>query len=199
MNISKNAYVSLFYELHTDSHEGPLVEKCDASSPLGFVFGAGRMLPAFENAIEGLEPGAKFSFSLSPEDAYGPRREEALVDIPKNVFVGPDGSLREDLLQLGARVPMMDSDGRRMIGIVLEVTEDNVHMDFNHPLAGDTLCFTGEIVEVRDATVDELLGQQHGCGGGCGGGCNSGGCCGGDGCGEDEEGGSCGCGGCGCH
>lgn len=195
MNIQKNAYVALTYELHTDGHDGPLVEKCDASRPLGFVFGAGRMLPAFEAALEGMEAGQTFEFSLSPDDAYGRREPDAIVDIPKSVFVGPDGQLREDLMQLGARVPMSDSEGRRMIGIVIEVSDQAVKMDFNHPMADETLFFRGEVIEVRDATVDELLGSQsHGCGGcdggSCGGGCGS--------CDSDDEGEG-GCGGCGCH
>lgn len=208
MNISKNAFVSLHYELHSDSQEGPLVEKCDATRPLNFVFGAGRMLPAFEAAIEGLTPGATFAFSLAPEDAYGERIPEAVVDVPKNIFVTPDGRLREEFLQLGARVPMLNDEGQHIVGTVLSVTDDAVTLDFNHPLAGDTLYFSGSVIEVREATVDELLDQHHGCGGCGGGGCHGGSC--GGGCHDDGEGcgGSCGgdgecgggCGGdCSCH
>lgn len=226
MNISKNAFVTLTYELHTDSHDGPLVEKCDSSRPLKFVFGAGRMLPAFESAIEGLTAGSDFSFSLAADDAYGPRIDEAVVDVPKNIFVAPDGRLREEFLKLGARVPMLNDEGQHIIGTVLSVDDDSVTLDFNHPLAGETLFFTGKVDEVREATVDELLDQPHGCGGGCGGGCHGGSCgggchddnggCGGDDCNcggncggsdcncgdndfeDDDDTTSCGCG-CGCH
>ena len=90
---------------------------------------------------------------------------------------------------------MSDSEGRRMIGIVIEVSDQAVKMDFNHPMADETLFFRGEVIEVRDATVDELLGSQsHGCGG-CGGGSCGGGC---GSCDSDDEGEG-GCGGCGCH
>ncbi len=203
MNIAKNTFVSLTYELHTDGHDGPMVEQCDVTRPLGFVFGAGRMLPAFENGIENLSVGDSFKFELTPDEAYGPRFPEAIVDVPKNVFVGPDGRLREELLQLGSRVPMLDDEGRRVIGIVLSVTDDAVKLDFNNPLAGETLFFSGKIIEVRDATVDELLDNGHhgcggGCHGGCGGGCHSegdGGC--GGGCHGDGGEGGCGCGSCG--
>lgn len=201
MNISKNAFVSLIYELHTDGHDGPMVEKCDESRPLKFVFGAGRMLPAFESALENMTVGDTFAFSLSPDDAYGPKRPEALVDVPKNIFVGPDGRLREEFLSLGTRVPMVNEDGQHIIGTVLGVSDDSVKLDFNHPLAGETLFFSGSILEVREATVDELLDQGHHCGGGChgdggcGGGCHGDGGCGG---GCHEDGGECGCdGGCG--
>ncbi len=216
MNISKNTFVSLTYELHTDSHDGPTVEKCDAEKPLSFVFGAGRMLPAFEKGIENLRAGDSFCLSLTPDEAYGPRFPEAVVDVPKNIFVTPDGHLREELLQLGARVPMLNDEGRHIIGTVLSVGDDVVKLDFNHPLAGESLFFSGSVLEVRDATVDELLGQSHGCSGGCSGGCgggchsgDDGGCHGGcgscddgdeGGCGCGDDDGGCGCGGsCGCH
>ncbi len=196
MKIYKNAFVSLHYTLHTDNAEGPIVEICDDKRPLNFVFGAGRMLPHFEQNIEGLQYGDTFSFSLTPEQAYGERREDAVVSVPKNIFV-MDGKLREDLLVLGTRVPMMDDNGQHIVGIVLEVTDNNVTLDFNHPMAGETLFFEGKIVEVREATVEELIGPQHGCGGGCGGNC--GGSCGG-GCHDEGDEGCCGgdCGGS-CH
>lgn len=195
MNISKNAFVTLTYELHTDSHDGPMVEACDATRPLGFVFGTGRMLPAFEAAIDGMGAGDTFAFAIAPDDAYGETRPDALVDVPKNIFIGADGRLREEFLQLGARVPMINDEGQRIIGTVLAVSDNSVKLDFNHPLAGETLFFRGTVVSVREATVEELLDQPHsGCGGGCGGNCGGG--CGG-GCHDDGEG--CGhCGG-GCH
>lgn len=204
MNITKNAFVSLTYELHSDSHDGPLVEKCDTERPLSFVFGAGRMLPAFEKGIENLTAGDDFKIELTPDEAYGPRFPEALVDVPRNIFVDPQGREREEFLKLGARVPMLNDEGQHIIGTVLSVEDDIVKLDFNHPLAGESLFFTGKVIEVREATVDELLDQNHGCGG-CGGGCHGGdggcgggcGSCGGD---DDDEDGGCGCGGgCGCH
>lgn len=200
MNITKNSYVSLVYELHSDSHDGPLVEKCDATAPLGFVFGAGRMLPAFEKAIENLKEGDDFKIALTPDEAYGPRFPDAIVDVPRNIFVDPQGREREEFLKLGARVPLLNDQGQRIIGTVLSVEDTVVKLDFNHPLAGESLFFTGSIIEVREATVDELLDKHSGCGGGCGGGCHGGdgGCGGGCGsCGDDDADGGCG-GGCGC-
>lgn len=189
MKIEKNAFVTLTYELRTESADGPLVEKLDATTPLRFVYGSGRMIEMFEEKISGLSEGEKFEFVIKCADAYGEVNPEAIVDIPKNVFV-VNGELREDLLTVGNHVPMMGEGGRRIDGIVLEVTDDTVKMDFNHPLAGDDLYFSGEVIEVREATAEELIGGHQGCGGGCGG-CG-GGSCGGD-CGDD-----CGCEG-GCH
>ncbi len=190
MNISKNVFVTLVYELHSGDANGPLVEKCEVSRPLGFVFGAGRMLPKFEENLEGLVVGDNFEFVLSPEEAYGDVRPEAIVEVPKSIFIGADGNLREEFLQLGARVPMINDQGQHIVGTVLEVSDDVVKLDFNHPLAGETLAFSGSIIDVREATADELIGG-HGCGG-CGGGCHGG---------DDEEGCGGSCGGCGggCH
>jgi len=191
MNIQKNAFVALTYELRTEgSANGALVEKVTNERPLRFVFGAGLMLPLFENHIAGLSAGDKFEFSIVAKDAYGEYDKQAVVDIPKSVFV-VDGQLREDLLKVGGRVPMMNDQGQRIDGIVSEITDDVVKMDFNHPLAGEDLYFAGEVLEVREATEDELHPQHHcgGCGGGscggscggdsqgCGGGCGEGGCC----------------------
>ncbi len=185
MKIEKNAFVTLTYELRTEGADGPLVEKTDEKTPLRFVYGAGRMLELFEKQIEGLEAGQTFSFTIPCADAYGEVSKDAIVDIPKNVFV-VNGELRSDLLVVGNHVPMMGQGGQRLDGIVLEVTDDMVKMDFNHPLAGEDLHFSGSVIEVREATAEELIGGQGcgGCGGGdCGGGCGG---CGGD-CGSSDS------------
>lgn len=187
MKIEKNAFVALGYELRTGSANGEIIEKTDAATPLRFVYGAGRMLPMFEANIAGLSQGESFEFSIPCADAYGEVSADAIVDIPKNVFV-VNGELRDDLLVVGNHVPMMGEGGRRLDGLVLEVTDDTVKMDFNHPLAGEDLYFCGNIIEVREATAEELIGEQHG---GCGGGC--GGCSGGCGGSCDSE---CSCDGC---
>lgn len=191
MKIEKNAFVVLTYELRTDGEDGPIVEKVDESNSLKFVFGSGLMLPMFESKIEGLMSGNTFTFHIACADAYGEVDPNAMVDIPKNVFV-INGELRDDLIQVGNRVPMMGQGGQRLEGLVLEVTDDTVKMDFNHPLAGEDLYFSGKILEVREATADELVSST--CGGGCGscgGGCGDHDC----GCHDDDE---CGCG-CGGH
>lgn len=195
MNIQKNAFVALTYELRTEgTAEGPLVEKVNAENPFKFVFAAGLMLPMFEKHIAGLSAGDKFEFTIAAKDAYGEYDKDSVVDIPKSVFV-VDGQLREDLLKVGGRVPMMNDQGQRIDGIVSEVTDEVVKMDFNHPLAGEDLFFAGEILEVREATEDELHPRRcGGCGGGsCGGGCGSS-----DSKGDCGCGGGCGDGGC-CH
>ena len=179
MNIQKNAFVSLAYELRTEgSANGPLVEKITTERPMNFVFGIGTMLPIFEQHLEGLKTGDDFQFILKPDEAYGEYRNDAVVNIPKDVFV-VDGELRSDLLKIGNTVPMIGEGEQRVNGRILNITDTEVKMDFNSPLAGETLYFSGKIIEVREATAEEINQTSHcsSCGGGCGSnGCGSNGC-----------------------
>ena len=166
------------------------MERATAETPLKFIFGTGAMLPAFEDALKGLEVGDKFNFSITPADAYGEYVEEHVLDLPKNIFE-VDGKFDSEMIKEGNTVPMMDSNGNRMNGSVLEVKEDVVVMDFNHPLAGETLHFNGEVIDVHEPTAEEiaaLTAPAGGCGCGCDD-CESG-------CGDHNHESGCGCGGC---
>ena len=216
MKISKDKVVEFIYELEVD---GNIVDHTTKERPLDYIHGTHGILPKLEAHIEGMEAGDKFTVTLAPEDAYGQVDPNKIIDLPKTAFE-VNGQIREDLLVPGTRIPMMNSMGAVIPGVVLEVTENTVKMDLNSEMAGKTLHFTGEIISVREATEKELAEGLHGefvhsngCGGchgnhggcgGCGGGCGDGGCGDGDGgcsCGESE--GGCGCGegegGCGCH
>lgn len=218
MKISKDKVVEFIYELEVD---GNIVDHTTKERPLDYIHGTQGILPKLEAHIEGMEAGDKFTVTLAPEDAYGQVDPNKIIDLPKTAFE-VNGQIREDLLVPGTRIPMMNSMGAVIPGVVLEVTENTVKMDLNSEMAGKTLHFTGEIISVREATEKELAEGLHGefvhsngCGGchgnhggcgGCGGGCGDGGCGDGDGgcsCGESE--GGCGCGegegegGCGCH
>ena len=173
MKVGKNMFVKLSYELRTDSSNGEIIEKTEDVAPLEFVFGAGKMLEMFEDKLDGLVAGDKFDFCLEAEEAYGVKDEEAIVDLPLEIFQA-DGVVKEDLLVVGNPIPMMDAHGNRLNGLVLEVSEETVKMDFNHPLAGEKLFFKGDIIAVSEATEDELVSCSSG---GCDtGGCSSGGC-----------------------
>ena len=190
MKIGKNKMVSLTYDLHYDDVEGEMIEQATSEKPLSFIFGAGLMLPKFEASLENLEAGNPFEISLADVDAYGELDENAIVDLPKHIFF-IDGEFDDEIVSVGNTVPMMSTSGQRLNGLVLEITDDIVKMDFNHPLAGEHLFFKGEILEVREATDDELAALVSG---GCG--CGSGSC----GCGDEAEcaDGSCSTGSCGC-
>lgn len=194
MKITANKYVAVTYDLNVgEGDERELMEKATAEKPLQFIYGMGMMLPAFEAALQDLAVGDKFNFSLAPADAYGEYKEENVLNLPKNIFV-IDGKFDSEVIKEGNTVPMMDSDGRRMNGSILEVRDDVVVMDFNHPLAGETLHFSGEVIEVREASAEEIAQCTTMADGGCGCGCD---------CGDGECGSGCGgcgggCGG-GCH
>jgi FKBP-type peptidyl-prolyl cis-trans isomerase SlyD len=185
MKIGKNKMVSLTYDLHYDDVEGDLIEQATSGKPLSFVFGTGLMLPKFESLLEGFKAGNPFQISLNDVDAYGELDENAIVDLPKHLFI-IDGEFDDEVVAVGNSVPMMSTSGQRMNGLVMEITDDNVKMDFNHPLAGENLFFKGEILEVREASDEEIAATLGG--GSCGCGSGSGGGCGSDcGCDDEEE------------
>lgn len=191
MEISNNTVVSVAYELRFDDHLGEIIESVNAESPFSFIYGLGQLLPKFESNLKGLKVGDKFEFGLDSTDAYGEVDENAIVELPKNIFE-VDGEIDNRLLKVGNHVPMQDSNGNRLTGVVTEVTDQMVTMDFNHPLAGEKLFFSGMVTDVRTATDEELnnkrLASQGGCEG-CGGGCSND-----EECSCDESESSCGCG-----
>jgi len=194
MTIVKDKMVTVSYELKLDGKEGDVFEKAGKDSPLIFLYGSGIMLPAFEKGLSDKNSNDTFEISIAAADAYGEVNEEAIVDLPKSIFM-VDGKIDDQLITPGNSIPMMSTSGQRMDGLVVSVDENTVQMDFNHPLAGEDLHFTGEILDVRDATAEELNAAYSsgcGCGSGCGdGGCDSGGCesesC------SDQKGSGCGC------
>lgn len=169
MQINKNKVVSVHYTLHV--HEGnasaeEFVEQTQASEPMVFLFGSGNLLPSFESQLEGLTIGSEFDFSLAPDQGYGEMLPDNVVKLPMEAFVAPGEELDQDMIAPGNFVPMIDNDGNQLQGLVLDVKPDHVVMDFNHPLAGKHLHFTGSISNVREANQDEIAhGHVHGAGG----------------------------------
>ena len=170
MKISENTFVALDYKLEVD---GAIADQSQPGQPLKFAYGMGMLLPKFEEAIAGLSAGDEFKFTLTPEHGYGEIIKEAVVELPKATFE-VDGAIEPGLLEVGNMIPMADQQGNRLMGRVVAVTEV-VTMDFNHPMAGKTLNFSGKIVEVREITPDDLQGFAGG--GGCSCGCEDGGDC----------------------
>lgn len=158
MTISNEKVVTLVYQLKVDNSEGDIVETVKEDKPFVFLYGAGFMLLKFEENLNGLKAGENFEFTLKSDDAYGQASEEALLDLPKNTFE-VDGKIEEGLLAEGNVIPMQNNEGQKFNGVVVEVKKESVVIDFNHPLAGDDLHFTGNIIEVRDATKEEM---EHG-------------------------------------
>lgn len=185
MKIEKGKWVELQYELYafSDGESEELMFSTEEEAPECFVYGIDEaVVPKFMERIAGLEAGEKFDFTLAVEDAFGPRTQEHVMKLDREVFAGEDGEIDKRVFP-GAQIPMRTTEGAIVYGIVLMIEKDGVTLDFNHPLAGENLHYKGEVKVVRDATEEEL-NLKHGCCGcgshGCGdGGCNDG-CC--DGC-----------------
>ncbi len=164
--IEPGKYVELGYDLYEVSADGSqkLVHQTDSRDPEKIVFGVtpGVIVP-LAKAIEGLLPGGAFDLVVKCDEAFGKHDPEQVVELDREIFVvdgkfDPDGNIRK-----GAWVPMMTAEGYRINGLVTEISDEKVVMDFNHPLAGKDIRFAGKIVTVRDATEEELR-PSKGCG-----------------------------------
>ena len=207
-----NWYVTVAYELFTDNEKGihELMEKAPEEHPFQFITGLGMALDSFEAKIAPLAEGEAFDFTLPVDEAYGPYVQEHVVELDKKLFCIND-RFDKNAVYPGAVLPLVNADGNRFQGLVLEVKEGTVVINLNHPLAGKDLHFRGRVVTKRTATNDEIQGTLNmlsgeGCGCGCddcGGGCHEHegecchhddehGCCGGHGHEHGEEHGCCG-------
>src|SRR3989344_7349458 len=164
MTIAKNTVVSVNYHLSSkfENEAEELVEQTSTDRPFVFLYGSGGIIPKFEQELAGKKVGDKFDFKVDAENGYGMYNEEYVAEIPKEAFF-IEGQFDETQISVGKEVPMMDAEGNQMYGLVLEVAEKHVAMDFNHPLAGHDLHFVGEVLDVRAATAEELdHGHVHG-------------------------------------
>lgn len=165
MIIDQNTVVTLHYKLQEDNADGELIEETHGGEPLTFLFGVGQMIPEFEAKLEGKAAGDHFAFGIAHTDAYGPYDEDAVAALPLEIFMH-EGEIDMEMLQQGQMIPLRDEEGRMLYGTVEEVRENDVVMDFNHPMAGVDLYFTGQIESVRAATQEEIdHGHVHGEGG----------------------------------
>ena len=178
MKVEEGKFVAYSYKLYNDDN-GELLFETPADRPDAMIYGLSHdVVPGLVAAMKGLKAGDKFSVTLPAEAAFGERFEDNVIKLDKELFVR-DGKLA-DAVKVGAMLPMMTEQGFQVQGKVLSIGDSEVEMDFNHPFAGLTVRFDGEVKEVRDATHEEIAALQHpGCG------------CHGDGCGCGD---SCGCG-----
>ena len=159
MKIDKNHVVSLHYTLNAieENGEKTFIEKTDTDQPFTFLYGVGMMLPKFEEQLQGMVAGDKKSFTIVPEEGYGDRDENAKAPLPLAMFE------ESGLPPVGAILPLQDPEGTHVNAVVLEVTEDAVIADLNHPMSGKTLHFDLEVESTRLATEEELEhGHAHG-------------------------------------
>ena len=154
MTISQDKVVAMHYTV-TDP-QGNELDTSIGGEPLVFLFGHGALIPGLEQALAGKNTGDKFKANIPAADAYGERHDALTQAVPKSMFDGME-------VAVGMRFRAAGPDGREQSVIVLEVTEDEVVVDGNHPLSGIDLSFDVEVVMVRDATDEELdHGHVHG-------------------------------------
>lgn len=148
MPIAKDQVVSFHYRLSEGGQ--PVESSFDRDEPLHVVIGHQNIIPGLEEALVGREAGEKFSVTVPPEQAYGPRQEGMVVRVPKKYFA----HVRE--LRPGMQVPLALKDGGQEWVTVVKVGMTAVDVDRNPPMAGKTLDFEIEVLAVRDASAEEI-------------------------------------------
>ena len=157
MQIGDQKVVILDYTL-TDN-DGKVIDKSDDGS-FAYLHGASNIIPGLENALAGKSAGDELSVSVPPEEAYGVRNESMLQQVPRNMF--EDGSQ----IAVGSQFHAQGPNGEMLVVTVMEVQDEHVVVDGNHPLAGVDLNFDVKVIDVRDASAEELEhGHVHGPGG----------------------------------
>jgi FKBP-type peptidyl-prolyl cis-trans isomerase SlyD len=157
MKIEKDKVVAIHYTLKDDG--GNVLDTSEGKAPLAYIQGVGQLIPGLENQLDGKKAGDKVEAVVQPADGYGEFREDMVFNVGKDGFQGTEE------LTVGMQVEVELEQGKS-IAVVSAIDGDNVTLDLNHPLAGETLHFDVEITEVRDATAEELShGHVHGVGG----------------------------------
>lgn len=190
MDNQQNKFLAVTYKLYTgNGGEEMLIEEATQECPFVFLSGFGVALDAFEQQILVTPENESFDFVIKKADAYGETDPERIVKLPKDTFI-VNGKFDSEHVKKGEQIPLQNEEGQRFWGRVDEITDEEVTINLNHPLAGMDLHFVGTVIENRDARENEIrqmidmLSGADGCGG-CGG-------CGEGGCGEGGCGGKCG-------
>jgi peptidylprolyl isomerase len=172
--VENNMYISVHYTGSLDN--GELFDSSEGREPLEVKMGDAQLIKGFEDALMGMSLNEKKSFKLAPDEAYGPRDENLMYNFPRKDI--PPGAEP----QVGQMIGLQAPDGRNLPALIVQVDDEKVVLDMNHPLAGESLNFNIEVVGISDRPTQ----AQKGCGCGCdstpgkgsppGGGCSSG-CC----------------------
>ena len=158
MTISTNKVVKIHYTLRGD--DGNVIDSSDGSEPLEYMHGYGNLIPGLERELEGKSVGDKLHADIAPRDAYGEYDEKLVAEVPRKQF---DVSVP---IEVGQQFQAETATGMAVV-TVTKVTDEKITVDANHSLAGKTLHFDVEIVDIRDATPEELPAEPSGCSGNC--------------------------------
>ncbi|WP_416307766.1 FKBP-type peptidyl-prolyl cis-trans isomerase [Neptunicella sp. SCSIO 80796] len=158
MKVSQNSVVTMHFTV--SSEDGVQIDSSRKGEPMMYIQGSRYLIQGLEDAIEGKQAGDSFSLSVEPDQAYGQRHDQLVQVVPKSMFEGME-------VEVGMQFRAGTDDGEQSVAVI-DVTDDEVVVDGNHPLSGLTLSFDVEILDVRDATAEELEhGHVHSAGG-CG-------------------------------
>ncbi len=169
-SIRANMVVSMEYALTLDS--GEVVDSSEGREPLTFIAGLGQIISGLEQALAGMTAGQEKDVTVAPEDAYGEHNPDLVEELPRSIFP-PE-------VEVGESYNMQTEQGASVVVYVEEVNDEVVIVNLNHPLAGETLHFHVKIVDVHEASEEELAEAASCCSCGC------------EDCGEDDE--ACDCG-----
>ena len=157
MVIAENTVVSINYTLK-DS-DGKVLDTSEGREPLVYLHGVGALIPGLEKELEGKTAGTDVNAVIPPEEAYGERRDDLLKVVSKDGFQG------DEEMQVGMQVQLQTEHGPA-IAVISKIQDNDVTLDLNHPLADMTLHFDVNVVEVREASEEEIAhGHVHGAGG----------------------------------
>lgn len=155
MQIAKDLVATIDYTLKDD--DGNVMDTSEGTPGLAYIHGAMNIIPGLEKALEGKSVGDSVSVSIPPEEAYGFRDDEKIQNVPKEMFEGSDE------IEIGREYYGVSPDGHPVSFRVLEIQEEEVKIDGNHPMADLTLHFDVNITDIREATTEELShGHVHG-------------------------------------
>lgn len=144
LTVGPGTEVTLHFTLRLD--DGEVIDSTAEQGPATFVVGDGNLLPGFEKALFGLATGAKEKFKIAPEEGFGRPNPNNVQWVPRDQFP-PDVELSEGLV-----VSFADAQNAELPGVIAKIGEQQVEVDFNHPLAGRDITFEVEIVDVSPAT-----------------------------------------------
>ena len=157
MQIAQNSVVAIAYTLTDD--KGTVIDTSAGGEPLVYLHGARNIIPGLENALTGKSVGEKLTVTVAPAEGYGEYDPQMVQAVPRQMFAGVEN------IEVGMQFQAQTPQGVRVV-TVIEVEGDDITLDGNHPLAGETLHFAVEVTEVRTATAEELAhGHVHGAGG----------------------------------
>jgi FKBP-type peptidyl-prolyl cis-trans isomerase SlyD len=152
--VADDVVVSIDYSLTVD---GEIIDASEENDPLEFIQGHQNIIPGLENQIYGMKVGESKEVSVAPKDGYGNVDPEAIIDVPREEFP------KDFEIKPGLELQLQSQDGELLNAVIVSLSKDKVRLDLNHPLAGKDLLFRVTVVDLREATEEELShGHVHG-------------------------------------